>query len=126
MSYEDVGARIKERRKELNISAALLAERIGLSKATIHRYENGDIRNIKMPVLESMAVILQVNPLWLIGKSTSKDGSGEYDICMVIDEVISNLKTYENVVCKGDPISAQSRRHIITALEILRSALDVQ
>ena len=126
MPYEDVGARIKERRKELNISAALLAERIGLSKATIHRYENGDIKNIKMPVLESMAAVLQVNPLWLIGKSTSKNGNGGYDVCIAIDEVLSNLKTYENVVCKGDPVSAQSRRHLITALEIIRSALDEQ
>lgn len=126
MSYEDVGARIKERRKELNIPAAVLAERIGLSKATIHRYENGDIKNIKMPVLEAMAGVLQVNPLWLIGKSTSKNGHGGYDICIAIDEVLSNLKTYEDITCKGDPISAHSRRHIITALEIIRSALDVE
>lgn len=125
MSYEETGKRIKARRKELKISAADLAARIGLSKATIHRYENGDIKNIKMPVLESMADILMVNPLWLIGKTEVKDGKVEFDVCIAIEDLIKNVKTYENIVCKGDPVSPTSRRHLITALEIIQNALEV-
>lgn len=126
MSYEETGKRIKERRKELNISAALLAERIGLSKATIHRYENGDIKNIKMPVLEAMAEVLKVNPLWLIGKSDVKDGNSGYDVCCVLNDVLNSLRTYENVICEGEPISSSVRKHLITALEIIISALDTK
>lgn len=125
MSYEEVGKRIKERRNELGISAVDLAERLGLSKATIHRYENGDIKNIKLPILEAMAEVLKVDPLWLVGKTDVKDGDDSYDVCVAIEDLIMNLKTYENVVCMGDRISPESRKHLLTALGIIRSALNM-
>lgn len=124
MSYEDVGTRIKERRKELNISAATLGERVGLSKATIHRYENGDIRNIKMPVLEAMADVLKVNPLWLIGKSTTKDGHTSYDICTALDNLLRDLLMFDDMVCQGVPVTSELRGKLILALQILRSSID--
>ena len=37
----NVGERIKLRRKELKISADTLAERVGVSRSTIFRYERG-------------------------------------------------------------------------------------
>ncbi len=125
MTYEETGKRIKARRKELKISAAVLAERLGLSKATIHRYENGDIKNIKMPVLESLSEVLMVNPSWLIGKTDIKDARDDFDVCVAIENLLKRLKTYDNIVCKGEPVSPESRRHLITALEILRNALEV-
>lgn len=124
MSYEETGKRIKERRKELNISAATLAERVSLSKATIHRYENGDIKNIKMPVLESVAEILKVNPLWLIGKSTVKDGHKSYDVCVELDKILRDLMMFEDLVCNGKPVTTETRGKMILALQILRSSLD--
>lgn len=124
MSYEDTGKRIKTRRKELNISAALLAEQIGLSKATIHRYENGDIKNIKMPVLEAMAEVLKVNPLWLIGKSTVKDGHASYDVCTELDKLLRDLMMFEDLICHGKPVTPELRGKLILALQILRSSLD--
>lgn len=125
MTYEETGKRIKARRKELKIPATVLAERLGLSKATIHRYENGDIKNIKMPVLESMAEILKVNPLWLIGKSTTKDGHTSYDICVALDDIIRDLSMFEDLVCCGKPVTPELRGKTILALQILRSTLDV-
>ena len=47
----DVGARIKQRRIELKISADELADKIGKSRATVYRYENGDIENMPTTVL---------------------------------------------------------------------------
>lgn len=123
MSYEETGKRIKNRRKELSISAAVLAERIGLSKATIHRYENGDIKNIKMPVLEAMADVLKVNPLWLIGKSTIKDGHASYDICTALDNMIRDLMMFDDLVCNGKPVTPEIRGKTVLALQILRSSL---
>lgn len=37
-------------------------------KSTIHRYENGKINTIKIPVVESIALALNVNPSWIVGK----------------------------------------------------------
>lgn len=124
MTYEETGKRIKERRKELKISAALLAESVGLSKATIHRYENGDIKNIKMPILESMAEILKVNPLWLIGKSTIKDGHTSYDVCDELEKILRDLMMFDDLVCHGRPVTPEIRGKLILALQILRSSLD--
>lgn len=124
MSYEDTGKRIKTRRKELKISAAQLAENLGLSKATIHRYENGDIKNIKMPVLEAMAEILKVNPLWLIGKSTIKDGHTSYDVCRPLEDLLRDLMMFDDLVCYGKPVTPELRGKLILALQILRSSLD--
>ena len=41
MSGKAIGARIKQRRKELNISQERLAEALGVSYQQVQRYENG-------------------------------------------------------------------------------------
>lgn len=124
MSYEETGKRIKVRRKEMKISAAVLAERVGLSKATIHRYENGDIKNIKMPVLESIADVLKVNTLWLIGKSDCKENHKGYDVCVALDDMLRDLAMFDDLVCNGKPVTPEIRGKLILALQILRSSLD--
>lgn len=62
-----VGDRIKSRRKELNMSAELLAEKIGVSPATIYRYENGCIRHMGTDKLAIIAEALSVEPKHLMG-----------------------------------------------------------
>lgn len=124
MAYKDTGKRINERRKELDISAAQLAERLGMSKATIHRYENGDIRNIKLPVIDAMAQVLKVNPLWLIGKSDVKDGHNGYDVCNALDDLLTDLMQYDDLVCHGKPVTPEIRGRLIMGLQILRGSLE--
>lgn len=63
----NVGARIKQRRIELGIDADTLAEKIGKSRATIYRYENGDIENMPTTVLEPIARALNTTPAYLMG-----------------------------------------------------------
>lgn len=55
--------KIKQMRKRLGISAQILAERIGVSKATLYRYESGGIEKIPMHVLEKIAAVLDCNIL---------------------------------------------------------------
>ncbi len=62
-----IGARIKERRKALNITADDLAKAIGKDRATIYRYENSDIKKLPTTILEPLAVVLHVSPAWLMG-----------------------------------------------------------
>lgn len=63
----NVAKRIKERRKELNISADDLAEAIGVNRATIYRYESGDISKIPINVIEPLAKALKTTPPFLMG-----------------------------------------------------------
>lgn len=63
----DIGKRIKERRKELGMSADQLASKLGKSRATLYRYENGDIENLPLDILEPVAKALHTTPAQLMG-----------------------------------------------------------
>ena len=60
------GERMKQRRKEIGFSAEKVAERLGVSPATIYRYE-GDIEKVPVDSLAELAKILQTTPAYLMG-----------------------------------------------------------
>lgn len=74
-----VGKRIKERRVALGITLQQIADAVGLNKSTVQRYENGTIKEMKLPVIESIASFLNVNPLWLTGEADEEQHSEEYE-----------------------------------------------
>ena len=61
------GERIRERRKELGISADVLANTLKVSRSTIFRYENGDIEKLPIDRLEPISKILHTSPAYLMG-----------------------------------------------------------
>lgn len=61
------GQRIKERRNQLEMSADDVAARLGVSRSTIFRYENGHIEKVPANVLEKLAGILKTTPAYLMG-----------------------------------------------------------
>lgn len=63
----NIGYRIKQRRKELKMSADELGARLGKDRSTIYRYEKGDIENLPLDILEPIAEILQTTPQHLMG-----------------------------------------------------------
>lgn len=67
-----IGDKIKQRRIELGMDADELAEKTGKSRATIYRYENGDIKNIPITVLKPIADALQTTQTWLLGLEVEK------------------------------------------------------
>jgi repressor LexA len=66
-----IGQRIKNRRKELHLTADDLAEKLGKDRSTIYRYENGDIGNFPTDILEPLAKILKTTPAYLMGWDSS-------------------------------------------------------
>ena len=69
----NTGDRIKQRRIELGLTADDLAQKIGKSRATIYRYENGDIENMPTPILEPLARALDTTPADLMGWESTAD-----------------------------------------------------
>lgn len=69
MTNEEIGKRIENRRHELDFTLDYIADKIGVAKSTIQRYEKGQIQKIKLPVIESIAKVLRVNPNWIIGNT---------------------------------------------------------
>lgn len=61
--------RISFRRNQLGLTMDDVAKKIGVAKSTIQRYEKGTIEKIKLPVIESIASALSVNPDWIIGNT---------------------------------------------------------
>lgn len=63
----DVGKRIKQRRKDLHMSVDELAKQLGKNRATVYRYEKGDIENLPIDILEPLAIALDTTPQFLMG-----------------------------------------------------------
>lgn len=73
MPVSITGARIKQRRKELGMSADFLATKIGVSRATMYRYENGDIEKVPVDVVTPLANVLGVSIEYLMGWDDAND-----------------------------------------------------
>lgn len=65
-------AKIKERRNDLNMSYQELANKTGLSKSTLQRYETGSIKNMPIDKLEIIANALDISPAYLMGWEDEK------------------------------------------------------
>lgn len=68
----EIYERIKQRRKEIGLSAETVAEKLGVSPATIYRYEKNDIKKFPTDILEPLAKILRTTPAYLLGTENQK------------------------------------------------------
>ena len=62
-----IGERIKEARLKLGYSAEQVAMFLGVSPATVYRYENGDISKLPSKFIKPLAEFLCVSPSYLMG-----------------------------------------------------------
>ncbi len=58
---------IKERRLELGLTLKELANRVGVSEATISRWESGEIKNMRMSALAALSRELRMTPNIIMG-----------------------------------------------------------
>lgn len=58
---------IKKRRDELDLTLLDIAKKIGVSEATVQRYESGRIKNIRQDKIVKLASALQLTPAQLLG-----------------------------------------------------------
>lgn len=59
--------RIKARRKECGLSADDVAAELGVSRATVYRYESAEIANMGIDKVEPLARVLHTSPAYLMG-----------------------------------------------------------
>lgn len=67
-----IGQRIRERRKAMKMSVDELAARLGKDRSTVYRYENGEIENLPLDMLEPIAKALEIEPKELMGWDRSE------------------------------------------------------
>lgn len=62
-----MGDRIRSKRLENGWSMEELGNRLGVHRAAIGKWENGDVCNIKRSSIEKMARLFNCDPVWLMG-----------------------------------------------------------
>ena len=87
-----VGERIKERRIQLGMSAEALASKVGMSPATIYRYENGFISSANSNKLNPIAAALQTTPSYLMGWDEEPMTDAEREMWDIRNEFEKNPK----------------------------------
>lgn len=102
-----IGTRMKERRLQLNKTLEEVGSVIGVSKATIQRYEKGAITNIPSDKIEKIAKALSTTPAFLMGwedKSNRLKGVRIPILGRVVAgiplEAITDIEGYEEITPK--------------------------
>ena len=88
MMNETVGERIRIRRKELRMSVDTLAEKIGKNRATVYRYERGEIENVSIITLQPLAKALRTTPAYLMGWEETPDSDKKLYSPNVTNDVV--------------------------------------
>lgn len=62
---------LTERRKQLGLTMKDVADKVGVSEATVSRWESGNIANMRRDKVQALAKILNVSPLFIMGMEES-------------------------------------------------------
>lgn len=114
------GQRIKERRKQLEMSADDVANELGVSRSTIFRYENGHIEKVPANVLEKLAAILKTTPAYLMGW----EGSVKDDVKAneIVDEAHQTEERFQSI---GRSALPDDRDKIANMVEMFLTLTDI-
>lgn len=99
-----IGKRIKSLRTKQGMSIDELAVKLGKNRTTIYRYENGDIENLPLEILNPLAEALDTTPAYLIGWNTKEmpstkisDGKEEAIYSSMNETYIRHVETWHKV-----------------------------
>ncbi len=59
--------RLKAARLDANLTLLEVAKELGVSEATVQRYESGAIKNIKIETIKKLANLYKITPSYLVG-----------------------------------------------------------
>ena len=105
MDNKKIGLRIMSAREAANLTKKDLASKVHVANSTIMRYEKGQINKIKMPIIEAIANALDVNPLWLLGKSN-----------------VQSINSFLNTISQNNLCLSENEKDLIKRYRALSSA----
>ncbi len=85
---ENVKEIIKERRQQLGLTMKEVAEAVGVSEATVSRWESGDIENMRRDKIAKLAEALKISPAVLMGW---EDNGTQSDVPYYLDEETAEI-----------------------------------
>ena len=104
---KEIGRRIKTARELRRLTQEQLGNAVGMNKSTIQRYETGQITKIKIPVLETIAKTLNVNPNWLALKTDNMVENEVFNIPNILPLPKTKKVPLLGAIACGEPITAE-------------------
>ena len=92
----EVYERIKARRKELGLSADDVAEALGVSRATVYRYESADIEKLPTTIIEPLAKVLKCSIAYLMGWEENSNTYNSFQVSDLEKEIILKFRQLTN------------------------------
>lgn len=114
MTNKEIGERIIAARESRGLNKKQLAQKIGVADSTVKRYEEGEINKIKLPIIECIANALNVNPMWLIGKSNEKEYAAG------VNEIKNSfIHIHNGIASRYDELSDENKKIIDKQIQYL-------
>lgn len=82
-----LGDNIKKRREEMGLTQTELADKIGVTKSLICKYEKGSVANMPLAKLEQIAIALNIHPSLLLDWKVAEISP---DIKAIINKDLNN------------------------------------
>lgn len=113
----NVGEFIKQKRLENNYTLEQLGKRVGVSKMTVLRWENGEIKNIKSDKIEKLANALGV-PVIALFNGFDNEGNKINTELITPKELLVEVKS---LLSKTKGLSEQQKNLVISTLNLICS-----
>lgn len=104
---------IRQKRLENNLTMEQLAEKIGVSRSTINKWEKAQVQDIKRPYIRKMAEIFHCDPKWLMGLDGAKvnvtyQAPGRESVTLSVDEGDDDTPLIGRIALKAQLYEAAS------------------
>ena len=97
MASEDMARKIKELRKEKGLTLEEVANKVGVGKSTVRKWETGMIANMRRDKIAALAMALGTTPMYLMGwEEEQKKNDIQADIILRMrtdDDFMSAVET---------------------------------
>lgn len=104
MEIKDI---LKARRTELGLTQLDVANAVGVSEATVSRWESGDIANMKRSRIASLASVLKISPSIIMGWNGTPEIRLPSDVITIIPmPTMRKIPLVGSIAC-GTPILAE-------------------
>mgnify|MGYP000960139710 FL=1 len=110
---------LADRRKELGLTMKQVAEAVGVSEATVSRWESGQIANMRRDRIGTYAKVLQVRPTFIMTgepespetqKAPTLNKKDERDIKKKMDEMLEIFDSADALMFDGEPLDDETRQ----------------
>lgn len=116
-----IGERIKHVRSRLGISQVAFADKIGVSKQTLYKYENNIITNIPSDKIEAIAKLSGYSPSYFMGWENEEAKNTEND---TVDYMFSSLNSDESLLIERYRSSDEQTKEMVKRLLAYKDAFD--